>query len=208
MLNWAHQYNGPQVADGADSRNKYVWFRDCFKHAAELTVQGANKSGSWVNCNFCTPAEQLPKGWAAASDHAKAAAPLVHALAALKPIITEAKVLGGTFGPFDFSVVVAVSGGSGGDSSSRQQWRRVEVEVDGEQHFTKAHHDTTPGQQLATDREKDAEAWRQGRCLVRLHYLDRRFWQDKLQYAAKLACSTPPQALHHLHQVLWAAEPH
>lgn len=179
---WDKEYNNePEPpAVGIDARLRFVWQRRCGKHWAEMTAQGANKSGSWVHCIYCDSKENLPKGWMEPSEYAAQAARMLGELAVVERIFTECKVLGGTYGGFDFSLALR-------PSQPGQERRRLEVEVDGPQHFTKAMHDTTAQQQRESDCCKNEEAWKQGRCVVRLHYLDCWRWKPVLQEAIRLA---------------------
>ena len=179
---WATDINAGPVPSGlgTDSRRTYAWQRQCRQHFAELTVQAANKSGSWVNCIYCQRQESLPKGWHVASYYAATAAELLRLVRGVRHIFTEAKVLKGTCGAFDFSLVLC-------PGQQGQEERRLEVEVDGEQHFSKPMHGTTANQQRAADRRKDEAAWQHGRCLVRLHYLDSSRWLQVLQDAVRRA---------------------
>jgi hypothetical protein len=65
--------------------------------------------------------------------------------------------------------------------------RRLEIDIDGEQHFSKSMHGTSPQQQHAADERKDEEAWRQGRCVLRLHWKDQDRWPAKINAAINLA---------------------
>jgi len=100
---WATDINAGPVPSGlgTDSRRTYAWQRQCRQHFAELTVQAANKSGSWVNCIYCQRQESLPKGWHVASYYAATAAELLRLVRGVRHIFTEAKVLKGTCGAFD-----------------------------------------------------------------------------------------------------------
>jgi hypothetical protein len=172
---------------GRDCRSKVAVCRDCGIHSGELTIQGANKRGSWQHCVYCAPADSLPKGIHPASELAKAADQLLRAHPAVQRccerIITEAKVLNGKFGAFDFSLVLR----GPADAAGNGQRRRLEVEVDGVQHFSHSMHSTTSTKQKQVDKRKDKAAWEAGRCLLRLHYLDRRFWGSKIDEAVRRA---------------------
>jgi hypothetical protein len=141
-----------------------------------MTVQAANGRDTWVYCVYCLSHRSRPKGWHAPSGYARAALKQIQQLAGVQLVITEARVLNGRFGPFDFSLVLA-----------GQPARRLEIEVDGETHSSKGMHGTTPQQQQEIDRKKDDEAWRQQRCLLRLHHRDTDLWPELLQQAVDLA---------------------
>ena len=83
-------------------------------------MQAANKSGSWVNCIYCQRQESLPKGWHVASYYAATAAELLRLVRGVRHIFTEAKVLKGTCGAFDFSLVLC-------PGQQGQEERRLEV---------------------------------------------------------------------------------
>lgn len=146
-------------------------------------MEAANINGSWAHCIYCQQAAAavpLPKGISPASNFAQTACSLLQRLHGVQLIITEARVLGGNYGGFDFSVKLSCPDDSRG-------YRRPEVEVDGEQHFTKTMHNTTVQQQRAADRRKDGAAWEAHRCLVRLHYADEARWLCKLWQAVRRA---------------------
>lgn len=164
---------------GADSRKKFIWRRNCAHHVAELTVQAANDE-AFATCMYCDSPDSLPAGFFPASKHAKYADELVRAQPSVQLVITEAKVLGGTFGGFDFSIPLPPPTGS-------TQQRRLEIEVDGPQHFGKDMFDTTAETQRAADARKDKAAWEQGRCLLRLHYQDSNKWKKQIDRAISLA---------------------
>lgn len=164
---------------GRDARQKIIVERSCGKHCAELTVQAANERESWEHCIYCAAEGSLPKNIKPASALAKAADQLLQAHPAVERIITEAKVLNGKFGGFDFSVVLRCPT----DVEGSSQQRRLEVEVDGVQHFRRCMHGTTAQRQKGVDRRKDKAAWEAGRCLVRLHHLDLRVWDRKIAQA-------------------------
>jgi hypothetical protein len=164
---------------GADSRNKYVWRRNCLCHVAELTVQAANAE-AFATCTYCDSPASLPAGFTPASDCSRYADELLQGHPSVQLVITEAKVLGGTFGGFDFGVLLQPPAGS-------TEQRRLEVEVDGTQHFNKHMFDTTAEAQHAADARKDKAAWKEGRCLLRLHYQDSSKWKQQIDRAIALA---------------------
>lgn len=180
VSNW-HEINSPYEAGcvGADSRRKFIWHRVCRCHAAELTVQAAN-AAAFGPCIYCTHPDSLPAGWSPASEHARYAAKLVQAHPSVLLVITEAKVLNGTRGGFDFSLLLRGTPGSADE-------RRLEIDVDGPQHFTKDMYDTTAEAQRAADARKDEAAWEQGRCMLRLHYQDTGRWARAIDRAIHLA---------------------
>lgn len=137
----------------------------------------------WQHCTYCAAEGSLPKNIKQASSLAKAAEQLLRAHPAVERIITEAKVLNGKFGGFDLSVVLRCPTDPAG---SRQQ-RRLEIEIDGVQHFKSSMHSTTAQRQLGVDRRKDKAAWEAGRCLLRLHHLDRHIWDKKIAQAVHRA---------------------
>lgn len=59
--------------------------------------------------------------------------------------------------------------------------------MDGPQHFSKQYHEHTAEAQQAADRRKDQAAWKAGRCLLRLHYLDRARWARAISKAVQRA---------------------
>ena len=174
------------VGMGSDSRQKFIWQRRCGRHLAELQVQAGNKTGSWVNCIYCDSEAALPKGIQPASSYAALANSLLRYVRGVQHIITEAKVLGGTFGPFDFSLLLL-------PRAAGTKQRRLEVDVDGEQHLVKGMYDTSLEQQREADQRKDEEAWRQGCCVLRLHYQDDARWLRLLQDAVDCARQQRPQ---------------
>lgn len=143
-------------------------------------ANGGEDGPPFVHCIYCTTAASLPAGIHPASSLAQHCEQLLCAQHGVELIITEAKALNGKHGAFDFSLLLRCP-----HSSSNP--RRLDIEVDGLQHFTKQMYDTTAQRQQAADKRKDKAAWAQGRCLVRLHYLDRRFWQSKIQEAVRRA---------------------
>lgn len=169
----------PPEAAGRDSRIKHLWWRSCRRHAAEITVQAANRD-AFEHCIFCASTGGLPAGLFPASPYAQAAEQLLGRQHGVLLIITEAKVLNGTFGAFDFSVLLQ---GPAGSSTPR----RLEIEVDGPQHFCKSMHGTTAEKQQAADKRKDKAAWKAGRCLLRLHYSDQRLWAGAIAAAVRRA---------------------
>ena len=171
---------------GADSRRTFVWHRRCRRHFAELSVQGANKTGSWVHCNYCDRRDSLPKGWHPPSFYATSADVLLRSLPHVRHILSEVKALKGKHGPFDFSLMLQ-------PARPGLPEPRLDVEVDGRQHFICAMHGTTAQQQRAVDQRKDEAAWKAGRCLVRLHYLDCSRWRQLLLEAVRRARLHPRQ---------------
>jgi hypothetical protein len=139
-----------------------------------------NKTGSWDNCVYCSSNQHLPAGWHEPSYYAQEADVLLRQLTGVELVITEAKVLKGTFGAFDFSLLLA-------PPQAGLPYRRLEVEVDPEQHFAKDMYSTTAQQQRARDRAKDEAAWQAGRCLVRLHWQDCARWHKTLRHAVDRA---------------------
>lgn len=152
-------------------------------------MQAAN-SGAFALCIFCLGKENLTKGSKPASLYAQQVDELLRQHAAVLLLITEAKVLNGRFGAFDFSVLLRSPSGSTG-------WRRLEIEIDGEQHFSKGMHGTSPQQQQAVDERKDKAAWAAGRCLLRLHCKDTRSWRAKINAAIDLATQPSPSKFLH-----------
>lgn len=138
-------------------------------------MQAANR-GAFVTCIYCDDPDSLPAGVWPASDHVRYAAQLLQAEPRVQLLITEAKVLNGTHGGFDFSALLCGTPGSADE-------RRLEIEVDGPQHFISDMFDTTAEAQQAADARKDAAAWKQGRCVLRLHYKDRRRWAQAVSKA-------------------------
>ena len=172
-----HEINYPNQAGcvGADSRSKFSWHRNCRCHAAELTVQAANRD-AFATCIYCDDPASLPAGVSPASDHARYAAELLRAEPSVQLLFTETKVLNGTHGGFDFSALLRGKPGIADE-------RRLEIEVDGPQHFISNMYDTTAEAQQEADARKDAAAWRQGRCVLRLHYKDRSRWAQAVRRA-------------------------
>lgn len=152
-------------------------------------MQAANRD-AFEHCIFCSSEDSLPAGIWPASSLARTAEQLLRAQHGVQLIITEAKVLNSTHGGFDFSVVLPCPPGSLGSTAPR----RLEIEVDGQQHFTKALHGTSAQRQQAADRRKDKEAWRQGRCLLRLHHLDQTKWAAHIREAVRLATLPSPKS--------------
>lgn len=97
-------------------------------------MQAANR-GAFATCIYCDDPASLPAGVSPASDHASYAAQLLQAEPRVQLLITEAKVLNGTHGRFDFSALLCGKPGSADE-------RRLEVEVDGPQHFISDMYDT------------------------------------------------------------------
>jgi hypothetical protein len=164
---------------GSDSRLQFIWHRNCRQHAAELTVQAANKE-KFERCIYCDGPASLPSQPQQASEAARHAAKLLRDHPRVELVITEAKVLKKKYGGFDFSCVLRCPRGT-------QEQRRLEVEVDGPQHFSKQYHDHTAEAQQAADRRKDEAAWKAGRCLLCLHYLDSARWARAIDKAVRLA---------------------
>ena len=171
---------------GCDSRRAFVWRRRCRCHYAELTVQGANRTGKWVHCIYCDHPDSLPKGWSPPSYYASTANALLRSMPGVRHVLTEAKALKGKHGAFDFSLMLQ-------PASPGQPMPRLDVEVDGRQHFVCAMHGTSTFQQRALDARKDEAAWKAGRCLVRLHYLDCSRWRPVLMEALRRARLHPRQ---------------
>lgn len=119
-----------------------------------------------------------------ASLDAQAADSLLRSLPSLVRLVTERRELNSTYGGFDFSALLYCAWG--------HRW--LEVEVDGEGHF-KTMYDTSAEQQQDADRRKDAASWQQGRCLLRLHFLDREQWPRFLAKAVKLVTQQTPVKL-------------
>lgn len=103
----------------------------------------------------------------------KDAAKLLEAIAPSLAIITQERAMGRSFGPFDFTVVLCPYGAQ----------RRLEIEVDGEQHSKKEYYGTTVLEQKTKDAAKEEQAWREGRSVVRLHHADHAQWREKLRRA-------------------------
>lgn len=146
-------------------------------------MQAANsgrKKTPFTVCIFCDSEQSLPAGVQPASDHARTAEALLRMQHGVELLITEAKVLNGRHGPFDFSVLLCCP-------HSSAERRRLEVEVDGQQHFVSGMHGITPHNQRAVDERKDSAAWQQGRMLLRLHHADKRFWAQKIEQAVRRA---------------------
>ncbi len=144
-----------------------------------LTVQAANRD-AFDFCIYCDDPASLPDGVHPASVLARHAEQLLQAEPGVQLLITKAKVLNGTYGGFDFSALLCGKPGSADE-------RRLEVEVDGTQHFVSNMYDTTAEAQQAADARKDVAAWKQGRCVLRLHYRDRRHWARAIRKAIKQA---------------------
>lgn len=146
-----------------------------------LTPDAANKRDSWQECPYHSAIARAAGGSGKASSYALAALPLLQQLSFLPPclpfVANESKVLGGTYGAIDFSVPLATPWGV----------RWLHVEVDGETHFSKPRKGSTVEQQRDADSRKDEKAWQQELMLVRLHYLDQRWWGSRLQLASRLA---------------------
>lgn len=188
MRYWHYDLNYPAAPGcvGADSRLKFVWWRGCHRHAAELTVQAAN-GGSFVHCIYCSGAS-LPPGIQPASKLAAAAEELLRAHPSVQLIMTEARVLNGQLGGYDGSVLLRALPGSTAQ-------RRLEVDTDGPQHSLKRMYNTTPQQQRAADMRKDWAAWKQRRSVLRLHHADQQQWAEKIDKAVQLASSSRYSAL-------------
>jgi len=98
-------------------------------------------------------------------------------------IITQARTIRGFPGGVDFTVQLP--------GPRRLQ---IDVEVDGEQHFTKDFHDKRVEAQVEIDRRKDATSLEQGRRRVRLHHNDPFGWAPRLYGAIILAMRYPGAA--------------
>lgn len=174
---WDVEMNFPELpcCVGFHSSSKFFWRRRCGQHGAHMSVEAANGEAFPV-CVYCDDPSTLPAGIMPASSYAQEADRLLRSLPSLVRLVTERKELNGTYGGFDFSALLCCAWG--------RRW--LEVEVDGEGHF-KCMYDTSAEQQQDADQRKDAASWQAGRCLLRLHFLDREEWPRFLCTAVELA---------------------
>jgi hypothetical protein len=159
---------------GRCSKKKFFFRRHCGKHLALMTPEGVHKSESALRCQLCdSPGEQSERNLTA-SEYEKIAARVIEATAPECGVVTQARVVEGFNGGTDFTIQLPTGA-------------QVDVEVDGEQYFEKAYHDTSPQQQRALDLRKDSMSLEQRRRRVRLHYKDMPWWTGKIKGAIALA---------------------
>lgn len=176
---WHHELNAPVVLEnvGRGTKKKRIFQRRCGCHFAWMSPEGAHKRDNALSCSLCQEGEELGKKQPA-SEHAKSAAAILGRTLEKSIIITEAHVLKDFAGAMDFTIWLPFG-------------RIMDVEVDGEHHFVRGHHNNLVEEQNEVDAKKDKLALEQGRRLVRLHYLDKPWWPEMLKTATIIAMQCP-----------------
>lgn len=148
--NWAaYQNTGIRLQDlkASDDRRFYFHY-SCRQHYTYRTVKNMSSKQHGVKCPVCSTKKR---------SHAEEY--MLTVLQSQFPnrmFLIEDRLLRGSFGATDFHIVAA----------------HLAIELDGEQHFDKAHISGSTEEQQDIDRDKDAEYHKQGFNLLRVHHAD------------------------------------
>ncbi len=158
----------------------YFFWRECGKHLAFTSPNAIAKNANWSRCRYCQDFSQPNQRCKKPSKWELHAVKVITYVTQNYPhhlqVVIESKALSGKFGATDFSIV----------SEAAPRRYRLEVEIDGEQHNNKDYMTKAAFAQQARDAAKDEAIIKQDRCLVRLHYEDMVFWEQKLIWALDL----------------------
>jgi very-short-patch-repair endonuclease len=186
---WAAKLNTgtPIEVLGRTNTEQTVYRRGCSRHFAFISAKAANSKKSrhaFLRCKYCH-GKFVKKGKKKAvlmpSSHEQKALEVVEKVFQGSSIVTECYHLGKQVGAADFTVML--------DSSTAG--RKLVVEVDGSQHFSKGYNATSLKDQEDRDMRKDDAYWAAGMAVVRLHHNDSSWWEKKLLQAASLIRANP-----------------
>lgn len=166
-----------------DCRTPFYFWRLCGQCLAHITTQGANRDARWATCPYHPSQLELPSRGRRPSKYAVVVERILRYLPHQPLVAHESKVLGGSFGAMDFTILV----------EEGENMVSMDIEVDGETHGKRPWGSRPKEQQQQRDAKKDEAAWAAGRRLVRLHHNDIKLWGMVLKWAAYYAAQSPRQ---------------
>jgi len=147
-----------------------------------MTSQGAHKRACSLDCALCpVPAGEASTKRRRCQEASRLELEADCAIRDVAPeclVITQARTIKGFSGGVDFTLQLP-------------DGLQIDVEVDGEQHFSKDYRSTSLEEQWARDRAKDELSLQQGRRRVHLHHNDELGWRPRLRGALELARRHP-----------------